>query len=803
LTAAVWHGLKRPLAPVAIVIVLTAVWSLAVVVLPRSATVPHLLFNCLVLGLLQLLTVAILIVRSRAETQTQAAWGCLAAGAGITALSNLLSVAGLQSDPGAPRPSDVLTLVSLPLLALGAARLLLPTPARSRTDRVDGAIMTMASAAVLFAAWQPGVTWETSTASIVALAFLVADVAVLALMSVAMLSARWHLSPAGTLLWAAILVWAVGDAAMLSQTLSGSQAWPSPAALTAPIGFALLAVAGVAPDGPGTSEQAKRWATRVPAHSALLAGTILVFGVVRPVPVVATLLACASLMLAVTRQFITLAELDRADRIHTEARTDDLTGLLNRRGMYEALATRLSSQPAVALLMIDLDAFKDINDSLGHQAGDEMLMAVADRFRRACPPDVDVARLGGDEFAVAMSDISSAKATAEALLASIREPARVADMAVRVSASIGIACYPQHARDSDELLRTADVAMYMAKRDHAAIAQYRAELDPHSRDQLELLDELRSAVPAGQLVVLYQPQCRLSDGTISSVEALLRWDHPTRGQLLPSMFIEQAEASGIICELTNFVLDRALGDMRRWLDSGADLNLSVNISGVDLARLDLPDVVSRALDRFGVSPERLTLELTETVMTSDAALAKRLVSRLQARGVRISMDDFGIGFSSLAQALSLPLDEIKLDRSLVAAAKEPKGRAILRTAVRLARAVGASVVAEGVEDLRALNFVRSIGADFAQGYLIARPMPAEQVVGCAGTVPAALSASLAVVSKPRGGRAARNAAGDGNPNTSLPTQKTRPTEPPTRDGDSSPGPQNDTTGGADWPSGAW
>jgi diguanylate cyclase len=325
----------------------------------------------------------------------------------------------------------------------------------------------------------------------------------------------------------------------------------------------------------------------------------------------------------------------------------------------------------------------------------------------------------------------------------------------------------------------------MAKRDRTVIAEYRPELDPHSREQLLLLAELRTAVPSGQLEVVYQPQCRLSDGEVTSVEALLRWQHPTRGVLMPGVFIEQAETSGIICELTNFVLDRALSDLRSWLDTGVDLNLSVNISGVDLARLDLPDVVSRALERTDVSPDRLTLELTETVMTSDSALAKRLVARLQQRGVRISMDDFGIGFSSLSQALSLPLDEIKLDRSLIMAAGEPKGRAILRTAVRLARAVGATVVAEGVEDLRTLNFLRSIGADYAQGFIIAKPMSYDQVRSHANIVPQAMSASLAVVQKPRGGRTARHATSEEKSNRIPPKA------------------QNETTGGADWPSGAW
>lgn len=792
----------------------TLVWAASIWAAPRTQE-PGTIWDVLLLATAQAGAVALLVQRSGREPGPPLPWLLLALGA----LANLAGQLVFIFTDGAAGPralSDICYLASYAFLGLALPGLFAPSATRSRGAAMDGLIVGLASGATLCAAWDPGagglVGFQGAGTGVL---FLAADVALLAVLVWAMVVGRFHLSPAGTLIWAALLVWGIGDVVRLGQFWAGSFAWPTAVDLAWPVGVVLIGLAAAVPDGPGTNAQVHRWAARIPLVSALLAGAILVLGMFRALPWTSTLLATATLMVAVGRQFITLSDLDLAQHGHDEARTDPLTGLLNRRGLYEVLAERLDQAPrSLGLLMVDLDGFKDINDSLGHQAGDDLLVTVADRFRRAVTPGAVVARLGGDEFAIIPADGEEAQDVAGRLLSGLHDPAQVADVAVRVQASIGISRFPDDAGDIDELIRTADVAMYMAKRDRSAVSHYRPELDPHSREQLLLLAELRNAVPAGQLEVVYQPQCRLSDGQVTSVEALLRWEHPTRGQLLPAMFIEQAESSGVICELTNFVLDRALEDLRSWLDAGVDLNLSVNISGVDLARLDLPDVVTRALERTDVEPERLTLELTETVMTSDAALAKRLVSRLQSRGVRISMDDFGIGFSSLSQALSLPLDEIKLDRSLVVAAGETKGRAILRTAVRLARAVGASVVAEGVEDLRTLNLLRSIGADYAQGFLIARPMPAEQVVPTSRTVPTAMAQSMAVVSKPRQSRTSRHAGtrlptprGEDAPAPRIPEPgRVAGAEQTGLSGSAETGPaagQKDTTGGADWPSGAW
>lgn len=573
---------KRPVVLAVTVVALTLGWLIAALSQSRAAY-PRPPLHAAILVVVPVLSISILVIRARADTDLRTAWSFLAAGSAINLFVTLPEIQGDQVWLGQPSISDWVSLACAPLLIIGVVLLLRPAQVLARGARTDGAILILASAAVLAAAWQqPEVTWRATPGTLFDLTAAVTYVVLLISMGAATISARFRISPACLFLWSGILVWGFGELALLNQTLAGAEASFSSVAGTWLIGFALFAMAGIAPSGPGTESQVRQWSARAPVYSALLAGAILLVSLIQPVSTLATLLAVATLMLAVVRQFANLAEVDRAHRMHAEARTDDLTGLLNRRGLYEVLTYSLASQSQVALLMVDLDEFKEINDSLGHQAGDEMLVIVANRLRLTCPESADVARLGGDEFAIAVVGQTDPEEVAKTILGSLKAPTVVHDTEVRISASVGIACYPRHADNIDELLRAADFAMYTAKREHCITCTYRAELDPHSRDQLQLLAELRNAIPAGQLVVVYQPQCRLSDGVITSVESLLRWEHPTRGQLLPSAFIRQAESSGVICEMTNFVLDRALSDLRTWLDAGADIDLSVNISGVDV-----------------------------------------------------------------------------------------------------------------------------------------------------------------------------------------------------------------------------
>ena len=424
------------------------------------------------------------------------------------------------------------------------------------------------------------------------------------------------------------------------------------------------------------------------------------------------------------------AEVNEHQALH-----DSLTDLPNRTLFHDrvrqALAAARREHVPAAVMIMDLDRFKEVNDTLGHASGDELLKQVGLRLRRTLSESDTVARLGGDEFGVLLPkvlDAEAAGAVARKLRTTLEEPFTIHGLALRMEASIGIALFPEHGPDVQGLLQRADVAMYVAKEHPSGCEVYTRERDEYSPDRLTLMTELRRAIDRGQLVLHYQPKADLRTGEINGVEALVRWDHPERGMIPPDEFIPPAQKTGVIAPLTLFVLDEALRQCRTWTLQGMELCVAVNLSTRNLLDVHLPDTVGELLTRWEVPPRLLELEITESTILADPVRAMQILSRLDEMGVRIAIDDFGTGYSSLAYLKRLPVDELKIDKSFILGMDDSENDAVIvRSTIDLGRNLGLRVVAEGVETQRAWNHLVSLGCDVAQGYFLSRPVPAEQL----------------------------------------------------------------------------
>ena len=431
------------------------------------------------------------------------------------------------------------------------------------------------------------------------------------------------------------------------------------------------------------------------------------------------------------------SSMSRSLRRHSEANRhlalhDTLTELPNRNLLHErlrrALAGRARSGGDVGLLLIDLDRFKDVNDTLGHATGDRLLQGVSERLVASVRVQDTVARLGGDEFAVvvaAPSDVQSALTeVARRVTESLREPFLLDGIEVAIEASIGGAYCTEGTYDADQLLQHADIAMYAAKADHDAYVEYRPELDSHSPRRLALAADLGRAMAADdQLLVHFQPVASPLDGEVHAMEALVRWDHPTLGLLQPVEFIPMAEQSGMMRNLSAKILDLALTQARTWLDDGLDLSVAVNLSAADLRTTTIVDEVAAALEAHGVAPYRLELEVTETAMLSSPDTAVDAISALRALGVRIALDDFGTGYSSLTYLKQLCPDRLKIDRSFVdAMTHDTTDAQIVKSIIDLAHSLRIGVTAEGVETEAHWELLATLGCDLVQGYFLARPL---------------------------------------------------------------------------------
>jgi diguanylate cyclase (GGDEF)-like protein len=409
---------------------------------------------------------------------------------------------------------------------------------------------------------------------------------------------------------------------------------------------------------------------------------------------------------------------------------DTLTGLPNRLlfrlSLSQAIERAAEREGRIAVMLMDLDHFKEINDSLGHHVGDRLLAAIGPRLAETLREHDLMARLGGDEFGILLPDVADeteAAAIAQRLIDGLHHPVAVDELDLDVSGSVGIALFPDHAGDADTLLRHADVAMYAAKESGIGLELYDEVIDRHKPELVRLVTQIRPAIEDGQFRMYYQPKIRLSDGRVAGAEALIRWHHPTLGRLAPADFVPMVEKTVLLQPMTHWALNDVLRTWRTWSEAGVEIPVAVNVSPRTLLDQDFPDVVEQLLERWGVSSRFLRLELTENFLVADSARAGSVLHRLAGIGVGLSIDDFGTGFSSLSYLKRLPIEEIKIDRSFVSNMMDRvEDFTIVRATIELGRNLGLRVVAEGVQDRETFDRLGDFGCDEAQGYYIARPL---------------------------------------------------------------------------------
>jgi diguanylate cyclase len=445
-------------------------------------------------------------------------------------------------------------------------------------------------------------------------------------------------------------------------------------------------------------------------------------------PPMAAVLAIGCVLAGLVRLTLTFREVRELSGAREQALTDELTGLPNRRALLSAGATALAHaglDGPVSLLLLDLDRFKDVNDGLGHHAGDGLLRQIGPRLRDALGPHATFARLGGDEFAVLLPETGLAAASdcARELRGRLVEPFAVEDVRVHIDVSIGVTSALDPSVTVIELLRRADIAMYAAKYARAGVHAYDPDTDAATGDRLRVMDELRTALAGDQIIVYLQPQVHASTGEVYGAEALVRWAHPTRGLLSPADLLPAAGQAGLLLPLADRVLELALAAASGWWAQRA-VSVSVNLAAPNVTDLDLPNKVAATLARHGLPPCALTLELVEDTLMADPDRGSAVLGQLRDLGVRTSIDDYGTGYSSLAYLRELPLDELKLDRAFTQdLAKSTRAAAIVAHTVALAHALDLRVVAEGVEDAATFERLAELGCDVVQGFLVARPMP--------------------------------------------------------------------------------
>ena len=524
---------------------------------------------------------------------------------------------------------------------------------------------------------------------------------------------------------------------------AGPGAWTRMLALA---GYLLVGLA--ATDLPGGRRAERRRPPRgrraaLPDLALLAAPPILLAGLLLPgMPRTAAALALGCLLAGLMRSRTALSDLRRLGRPDGRPRTDDLTGLANRRALAEALAGTPGPDPAaeagsewagwsgdIALLLVDLDRFKDVNEGLGHEAGDRLLAAVGTRLRGVLRPSQLLARLGGDEFAVVLpaAGAEQGRRVAEALRDSLAEPFEIGGERLHVTASVGIAtCSPARGEPTD-LLRQADVAMYRAKATGSGSELYDPALDQGS-SRLRRIDELREAVDRGDLEVHLQPQVDLHTGEICGAEALARWRHPSDGVLLPDSFLPLAVETGLMRPMAAVLMDSALEACATWWAAGHRVPVSVNVGADDLRDPELTQRVQAALMMHGLPPDALLVEITEQALLVDPAAAAAVLARWRTDGVQVSIDDFGTGYSSLSYLRELPVDEVKLDRAFVADIHRGTTATIVRHTTAMAHGLRARVVAEGIEDEETARVVTDLGADVGQGLYFGGPVVAAEFV---------------------------------------------------------------------------
>lgn len=683
-------------------------------------------------------------VRHRADR----AWSwSIAAGLASYAAGDLVysfHVARLDPVPY-PSVADVAYLGLYPPVALGLMLLARREgyPVR-RSVALDGLVALLGSAAVAGVVVSPLVaaadadSWQ---GLVVNAGYPVGDVALIAMVACVFVLRGGRPGFYG---WVGtgLAVFATADTIYLYLSSTDSYHVGTPLDALWAVGLNIVAYGGWRPrhdprvDGPAPNRAESLWTLAAPLAGVVLAIVVLVQASLRHTPLVIVLLAAGTLLAASGRIVDGFVAVMDVARVRAEARTDELTGLGNRRQLYETIEAEVAAagpDDLLYLLLIDLDRFKEVNDSLGHAVGDEVLSTVGARLRTTIGADDVLVRLGGDEFGLLLSHRPATfdvTACAQRVATQVCAPIMVAGLTLQVEPSIGVACVPVDAANRTDLMRHADVAMYDAKVNHTTVARYDPDRDDNSRERLQLIGELRAVLAGdpGQLVVHYQPKCTLT-GDVVGAEALVRWQHPERGLLGADRFVQTAENNSLMPALTRHVLRTALAQVRRWRVTDPTATVSVNLSVTSLLDEGLVEHVAGALLAAAVPPDALILEITETMIMMDPERSNRTVHALGGLGVKLSIDDYGTGQCSLAYLRDLPVQELKLDRSFVRdiVVKE-RDAAIVRSTIELAHSLGLVLVAEGVEDLAAAELLRDMGCDIAQGYFFGRAAPATDIL---------------------------------------------------------------------------
>jgi diguanylate cyclase (GGDEF)-like protein len=668
--------------------------------------------------------------RSRVSRRERWPWRLLTAALLSYLVGNVLSVYA----PGSSYPSPA-DLFWLAFYGLSFVAIVMLTMIRLRTSVsawLDGAIAGVGAGAVASAFCFRHVMASTSAswaATATNIAYPTADLTLVVLLVAIGYAVRGK-DQAWWLLALGFVIVFVGDLVFLYQSAAGTwnptgefeSFWPAAATV---IGIAACSSRSVRVRRPSSMRFV------IPTVFALMAVVVLVVGQVRSLPPVAVVLAVITLVIASLRAATTIREVQRVAAARSEERIDYLTGLSNRRVLVEYLdeCVRDASR-RVAVLVLDLDRFKEVNDSLGHVAGDRLLRRVAARLAGAVPATSLLARLGGDEFGLVLRDHDEAAAreVGRELLAALAAPFSLKGLHVNVGASVGVAISPDHGRTGSALLANADIAMYWAKRHRVGVASFQPDSENPSRDRLQHINRLRAALVSDQFLLYFQPQLQASTGGIVGVEALVRWQHPVDGLVGPDRFLPMLAQLGLMDDLTDLVLRQAVTSWADLCGRGHDLRMSINVAASDLAGFRFADSFEQLALEFGIPAGAFVVEVTEDDVIADLESSQQTLRALRRSGALISIDDYGTGQASLSYLRDLPLDELKLDRSFLRGTPgDHHNSVIVRSTIELAHTLRLPIVAEGVETEATLQWLASLGCDVCQGYHIARPLPLDEL----------------------------------------------------------------------------
>ncbi len=674
--------------------------------------------------------------------EARRSWMWFAFGISIYGLGNVLWAAWVEHLPNPPIPSvcDGMWLTLYPACYIGILGLARVrerhVPARIWMDGVIAGLGVAAiGAAVVLRPVLASVSGNTA-AVITEMAYPVCDL-LLAALVVGVLALRgWRLDRLWALLGAGFLALATADCLYALQVAHGASAPSAATNLAYDVGVLMLALAAWQPGATLERDTVPNAGVlAIPAAFTVGALGLLVYDHFTRLDPLALTLAMLTILSAFARTGLAFRDLRALADSRRQALTDDLTSMPNRRHflrrLSQGIAASRASDTSMALLLFDLDRFKELNDTLGHDAGDQLLCQVGERLRSVLRATDTAARLGGDEFGVLLfgpCDAARAELVADKILAMISQPFPIKGVNLRVTASIGIALFPEHAANDEQLMQHADVAMYEAKSTQSGRACYASERDQHSLERLTLAGEISRALECGEIEAHFQPKADASSGRIVGVEALARWRHPERGMIPPDHFIAVAEQAGLGRALTRKMLELALAQAKAWREDGLDLHVAVNTTVADLLDTQFPAEVEAVLAEFELPPEVLVLEVTENMVLSDPVRIGDVLAQLGELGLGLSLDDFGTGYSSLTHLKALPVGEVKIDRSFVARmTSDPVDAAIVEATIQLAHSIGSRVVAEGIEDHVTWSSLVANRCELVQGYALSRPLPAVEL----------------------------------------------------------------------------